>query len=78
MAYYTVKQMSMRHPAFSESSLRWLIFNESSNGLHPAIKRVGRKVLVNELKFLRWIEDNECLVREIGQSNNKTIYDLDF
>lgn len=71
MAHYTVKQMTMRHPAFSESSFRWLIFNEKENGLHPAIIRVGRKVLINEMKFLRWIEDNQCLINEIKKQKQE-------
>ena len=65
MSYYTVKQMSMRHEAFTESSFRYLIFNAEENGLSPAIKRVGRKVLLHENKFLAWIDDPDCLVRNL-------------
>jgi len=64
MGFYTVKQMSMRHTAFSESALRALIFKADQNGLAPAITRVGRKVLTDEDKFIRWLKDNKCLVRE--------------
>ena len=54
--FYTVKQFSQRHPVFSESSLRYLIFNERHNGLSPAIRRVGRKVLIDEDKFFEWLD----------------------
>lgn len=64
MRFYTVKQMSMRHPAFSQSALRALIFKADQNGLAPAITRVGRKVLIEEDKFIRWLKDDKCLVRE--------------
>ncbi len=56
--YLTVKQMADRHPAFSESSLRYHIFNEHTNGFSKVIIRVGRKVLLNEEAFLGWIEEN--------------------
>jgi len=62
--YYTVKQMAMRHEAFTESAFRYLIFNEKENGLWPAIKRVGRKVVIDENKFIRWIENPDCLKHE--------------
>ncbi len=65
MYYYGVKQMSMRHESFSESSFRSLIFYADKNGLWPAIKRVGRKVLIDENKFLRWIENPKSLVQEL-------------
>lgn len=54
--YLTVKQMAARHPAFSESSLRYHIFHEEANGLAKAIRRVGRKILINENLFLNWLE----------------------
>lgn len=55
----TVKQFSKQHPAFTESSLRWLIFNEAENGFSPAIKRIGRRVLIDEQKFFECIEENQ-------------------
>jgi hypothetical protein len=55
---FTVKQYAAKEPAFTESSLRAFIFNADKNGLtkHKAIIRVGRKVLVDDLKFQEWIE----------------------
>ncbi|MDD2768825.1 MAG: hypothetical protein PHT19_08830 [Methylococcus sp.] len=52
----TVRQFSERHPAFTQGSLRALIFNEKQNGLHAAIIRVGRKVLIDEEAFFRWLD----------------------
>ncbi|MCC7487283.1 MAG: hypothetical protein IT529_20095 [Burkholderiales bacterium] len=52
----TVRQLSERFPAFSEPSLRWLIFNSQSNGLAQALVRVGRRVLIDEEKFTAWLE----------------------
>ncbi len=49
----TVKQFSNKHHAWSESSVRWNIFNADKNGLAEAgaIVRDGGKVLINEEKW---------------------------
>ena len=62
----TVRQFATRHPAFTESSLRWLIFQSQSrdsskgvipsNGLHVALVRIGRRVLIDEARFFQWVE----------------------
>jgi hypothetical protein len=41
--------------AFSESSIRWLIFNEKTNGFSCCVKRIGRKVLIDLDQFEAWI-----------------------
>ena len=41
--------------AFTEPSIRWHIFNAKQNGLHPHIRRIGRKVLINVAGFRQWI-----------------------
>jgi len=63
---YTVRQLSLAEPAYSESSLRNLIYNAESrastkgeipgNGLIEAgaLIRCGRKVLLDRAKFLTW------------------------
>lgn len=55
----TVKKFSQKHPSFPEGGLRFMIFNASRNGLAPAIKRVGRKVLIDETAFFAWVEDQQ-------------------
>jgi hypothetical protein len=37
--------------------LRHLIFNAKSNGINVAIRRVGRRVLIDEAAFFQWIEE---------------------
>lgn len=53
--FLTVRQFSERHPAFSEGSLRWLIFNSGDPrrnvDLSPAIIKVGRRVYLDEAAF---------------------------
>ncbi len=52
----TVRQFSERHPAFTQGSLRNLIFNAKTNGLDSALVRIGRKVLIDESAFFAWID----------------------
>ena len=51
-----VRQFATKHPAFTESGLRHLIFWERQNGLHVCIRRIGRRVLIDEEKFFEWVE----------------------
>jgi hypothetical protein len=48
----TFRQFSERFPAISESSLRWIRFNQEKNGFAPAFLRLGRRVLVDQDRFL--------------------------
>jgi hypothetical protein len=56
--FSTVRQFTAKHQAFKIGGVRWLIFNEISNGLKEAgaVVRVGRKVLINEELFFAWIQ----------------------
>jgi len=54
--FFTVRQLSQKHPAFPEGGLRWLIFNEHQNGFFKCVRRVGRKVLIEENAFLDWLD----------------------
>ncbi len=39
--------------------LRHLVFNEKNNGFDKVIRRVGRRVLINETAFLKWVEEQD-------------------
>lgn len=56
--FLTVNQFVEKQPAFTVNSIRALIFNGEKNGLFSsgAIQRIGRRILVNEEKFISWIE----------------------
>jgi hypothetical protein len=64
----TVRQFAERHPAFTEGSLRWLIFkagspemvsnDEHSAALKDALIHIGRRVLIDEHKFFKWASRN--------------------
>lgn len=51
----TIPQFADKHPAFTQGSLRKLIFNGDINGCLVAIKRLGRRVLIDENAFLGWV-----------------------
>ena len=42
--------------AFTESAIRWLIFNEKQNGFLCCVRRIGRKVLIDLDQFESWID----------------------
>lgn len=53
----TIAQFSEANPAFPVGGVRWQIFNEHRNGLSEsgAVLRIGRKVLIDEDKYFKWI-----------------------
>ena len=52
----TVKKIPSIYPdVFTESSIRWLIFNEHANGFSSCVRRLGRKVLIDLDAFESWI-----------------------
>jgi hypothetical protein len=53
----TVRQFVLIYPAWTQSGMRWLIFNENQNGLNMAIVRIGRKVLIDVDKFEEWVKE---------------------
>ena len=69
MTPLTIRQLSERFPAFSEPTLRNLVFcakpRHSSkgvipgNGLDRAIIRVGRKVLIDAEQFQAWLRGKQ-------------------
>ena len=75
---YTIAQFSERHPAFSQPSLRNYILNAEDrlnsrgekipgNGLAEsgAIVRIGRRVLIDEQVFFRWIAQQQKRARTV-------------
>lgn len=63
----TVKLFCEKHPAFTESAMRNMIFKANArqssrgviagNGLNIAINRLGTKVLIDENLFFQWVKD---------------------
>ncbi|MCC8995964.1 MAG: hypothetical protein LM517_02650 [Nitrosomonas sp.] len=63
----TVRQFSDKHPAFTQGSIRNLIFLAENrktsrgtiqgNGLKIALIKIGKKLLIDEEKFFQWIDE---------------------
>lgn len=58
--FATVNQTSQIYPAFTVSSLRYLIFNRKTNGFDKCIYRVGRKILIDVDLFEAWIDERKA------------------
>ena len=56
----TVKQFSEKHSAFTEGSLRHLIFFSETNGFSDVIVRIGRRILIDESRFFTWVESQRA------------------
>jgi len=59
MSFSTVKQTSDKNPAFTQNSLRWIIFNSKFNGASVFLRRVGRKILIDDDAFVAWIDGHK-------------------
>ncbi len=57
----TVRRLCEQNPAFSEASMRWLIFNAEKNGLSAsgAILRIGRRILIDVDRFFNWLDSRQ-------------------
>lgn len=53
--FSTVRQMAELYPAFSEYSIRWLIYNEKTNGFSVCVRRIGGKIVIDLDEFEAWI-----------------------
>ena len=53
---YTVSKWP--HPWPPEGGVRHLIFHSATKGVNQVIKRVGRRVLIDETAFFKWVEEN--------------------
>lgn len=44
------------HPDPSPSAIRWMIFT-NKNGFNRCVVRRGRRVLIDEVEYFRWLEE---------------------
>ena len=47
------------HPWPPEGGLRHLIFHEKQNGFSRCIRRIGRRVLIDEDEFFLWADERD-------------------
>lgn len=70
-AFYTVRQIALRHPGFTVRTLRYWIFNSKEragwkdrrripipgNGFDRAMVRIGRRIYIDEEALFEWIAE---------------------
>ncbi|MBN2309196.1 MAG: hypothetical protein JXR94_09515 [Candidatus Hydrogenedentes bacterium] len=54
---YTVRQFIERHPWATHGGVRHLIFHADKNGFSKCIRRVGRRVLIDEERVFEWLDE---------------------
>ena len=52
----TVKQLAAEAPFVTESKLRWWIFHAETNGMAPALIKIGGRVYIDRAEFNKWPE----------------------
>ena len=53
----TVRDWPKYHPWPTSSAWRWYIFHAEKNGIGRCIRRVGRRVLIDEAEFFNWVDE---------------------
>lgn len=52
-----VPDWNNHHPWPPIGGLRHLIFNAHTNGFNKVIRRIGRRVLIDEAAFFEWVDE---------------------
>jgi hypothetical protein len=71
-ALRTVPQFCERNEAFTHGSVRWIIFRSGDDSdptyskFRPAIHRIGRKILIDEPKFLAIAKGRKPSIAEVS------------
>lgn len=56
--FVTIKQWLQKHPAIPEGGIRHLIFTNKDNFNTQVVKKIGRKILLDEQAFLNFINEH--------------------
>lgn len=54
--YLSIGDWNKFHAWPPVGGLRHLIFHANTNGFNRVIRRCGRRILINEAEFFKWIE----------------------
>ncbi len=65
--YIPVPEWHKHHSWPPNGGLRHLIFNAEKNGFNQVIRRVGRRILIDEKAFFDWVDQQN----QKGASNEK-------
>lgn len=54
--YIPLTEWNKHHPWPPIGGLRHLVFHERTNGFDRVIRRIGRRVLIDERRFHEWVD----------------------
>ncbi len=54
----TIKQIAQQNSAFSEPSLRWLVFQSRVNGFALCVVKVQGRVFIDIDQFDKWLDSH--------------------
>jgi|694.fasta_scaffold04531_17 hypothetical protein len=55
--YLTIRDFAKQYSTWTESSIRWLIYNNTAGFNEIVVRRVGKnKILLSIVDFWKWIE----------------------
>lgn len=55
--YIPIPDWKKHHDWPKEGGLRHLVFNRKQNGFDKCVKKVGKRILIDEAAFFRWVEE---------------------
>lgn len=64
----TVKQLAAEAPFVTESKLRWWIFHAETNGMAPALIKIGGRVYIDRAEFNKWLEGQRMAPKPHNQA----------
>ena len=59
----SVNGLVKRIPLFTESMVRWWIFNADRNGLNQALIKIGSRVYIDIYEFDAWLENQRVTTK---------------
>lgn len=59
------------HPWPSAAGLRHLVFHEQTNGFSKVIRRIGRRILIHEGAFFKWVEEKNGSAKSMVNDHEK-------
>jgi hypothetical protein len=52
-------EWGLHHSYPPQGQLRALVFNEKNNGFDSCVRRVGKRVLIDEAEFFIWVDNQK-------------------
>lgn len=56
---FTITQFINKYPTFTQGQIRHYIHQNINNFNEKVIRRVGKRILINDSLFFKWIEENQ-------------------